>query len=141
MRSGKWSSKVQEQRRAPRKRTLYDARVVFNNRFSIIECTVRDISDTGARISFPHSTPLPPEVELEIFRTGQSFRARVMWSSGNQHGLMFIDETGQNTVPAQEPLLPSHATIQAIVDEARARIAHAAGVSPDAVTLKLEIKH
>jgi hypothetical protein len=81
------------------------------------------------------------EVELEIFRTGQSFRARVMWSSGNQHGLMFIDETGQNTVPAQEPLLPSHATIQAIVDEARARIAHAAGVSPDAVSLKLEIKY
>jgi hypothetical protein len=54
---------------------------------------------------------------------------------------MFIDETGQNTVPAQEPLLPSHATIQAIVDEARARIAHAAGVSPDAVSLKLEIKY
>jgi hypothetical protein len=60
--------------------------VVFNNRFSLIECTVRDLSDTGAQIAFAHPVTLPPEVELEIPRKELSTRARVMWSDGKTHG-------------------------------------------------------
>ena len=129
-----------EQRRRPRKRTLYNARVVFNNRFSTIECTVRDLSEAGARISFPHPTPLPPEVELEIFKIGQSFRARVMWSEEKSHGLMFINEGTQVVVLPRATSQPSReGVIQAILDEARHRIAQEVGVPPETVRLKLEI--
>ncbi len=119
----------EEQRRSPRKRTLLEARVVFNNRFSIIECTVRDMSATGAKIAFPRATPIPEEIELEIPKTGQSRRARVMWSDGKHHGLMFLDEVGSE-VPA---------AIQVVIDDARQRIAKLAGVPPEAVRLRLEI--
>jgi hypothetical protein len=64
-----------------------------------------------------------------------------MWSNGNQHGLMFVGDNGRNPVPAQEHRPSSAATVQAILDEARVRIALAAGVSPDAVSLKLEIDY
>ena len=142
-----------DQRRAPRKRVLYEGRVVFNNRFSIIECTVRDLSATGAKIAFPHATPLPSEVELEIFKTRQNFRARVMWSDGKTHGLMFIDQAGTRLPPPEtspQAIAPEGALqrsgiptseIQAIVDEARHRIAQLAGVAPEAVRLKLEIDY
>src|SRR5215211_885439 len=117
-------SKVEEQRRAPRRRVLLDGRVIFNNRFSIIECTIRDLSDTGAKVVFQHPTPLPPEVGLEIFKTGESFQARVVRSDGKTHGLMFVREEGQGTRPPEAAPAPaSTGPIQAIVDEARYRIA------------------
>jgi hypothetical protein len=43
-----------EQRRSSRNRTLLQGRVVFNNRFSLLDCTVRDLSETGAQIAFAH---------------------------------------------------------------------------------------
>lgn len=124
----------EEQRRSPRKRTLLEARVVFNNRFSVIECTVRDMSATGAKIAFPHATPIPEEVELEIPKTGQSRRARVLWSDGKHHGLMFLDEVGSAAPGADAPT-----AIQAVIEDARRRIAKLAGVPSEAVRLKLEI--
>ena len=142
---------VNDQRRASRKRVLYEGRVVFNNRYSIIECTIRDISATGAKIAFPHTTPLLPEVELEIFKTQQNFRARVMWSDGKSHGLMFIDQTGKGrTLPeitpqaialeaAPQSRSATTIEIQAVIDETRHRIAQLAGVAPQAVRLKLDI--
>ena len=71
-----------EHRRSPRTRTILQGRVVFNNRFSLIECTVRDLSETGAQITFSHPVSLPPELELEIPKKGLSTRAKVMWSRG-----------------------------------------------------------
>ncbi|MDQ4135074.1 MAG: PilZ domain-containing protein, partial [Pseudomonadota bacterium] len=55
-----------ERRNSERKRTLLQGRVVFNNRFSTIECTVKDLSGTGAQIAFEHPTEIPRQVELEI---------------------------------------------------------------------------
>src|SRR3712207_2118031 len=43
-----------DQRSSQRKRTILDGRIVFNKRSSVINCMVRDLSDTGARIAFGH---------------------------------------------------------------------------------------
>ncbi|NIX78373.1 PilZ domain-containing protein [Microvirga terricola] len=80
-----------EKRRSKRGRTLLDGRVIFNNRCSVIDCTVRDISESGARITFAHLTQLPSEFELDIPRRGSVVRARVMWSNGKDAGIVFID--------------------------------------------------
>ncbi len=48
-----------ERRNSERKCTLLQGRVVFNNRFSTIQCTVKDLSGTGAQIVFEHPTEIP----------------------------------------------------------------------------------
>ena len=55
-----------DRRNSTRKRSLLNGRIVFNNRRSVIECTIRDISETGAKILFSHPTPIPAEFELDI---------------------------------------------------------------------------
>ena len=40
-----------EKRKSSRARSLLAGRIIFNNRTSVIDCTVRDISDTGAKTS------------------------------------------------------------------------------------------
>ena len=146
-----------DQRRSRRARTLLQGRVVFNNRFSLIECVVRDISDTGAQISFSHPVELPPELELEIPKKGLSTQAKVMWSDGKNHGLMFIGGALEATHDSS-PALPESDTpgrsspqeasistppdrIQDVLEEARRRIAQLAGVPADTVRLKLEIDY
>jgi hypothetical protein len=64
--------------------------VVLNNRFSLLDCIVRDLSETGAQVAFAHPVTLPSEVELEVPTKRLSTRARVMWSNGKTHGLMFL---------------------------------------------------
>lgn len=148
-----------EQRRvSTRLRTLLEGRVVFNNRFSLIECTVRDISESGAQIMFAHPVRIPLEVELEIPKRNLNRHARLVWSNGRAHGLAFTDAPGQQTTqatpttppapepqpaPSDQPLAPSFAevSVREILDEARSRLADNLGVSIDAIKLKLAVEY
>jgi PilZ domain len=145
-----------EHRSSPRTRTILQGRVVFNDRFSLIECIVRDLSEIGAQIAFSHPITLPSELELEIPRKQLSTRARVMWSNGKVHGLLFLGAT-QGEVPSNSPValdesepkdnsLPQEVNassstlrIHEVLTEARSQIAKIAGVPVETVRLKLEI--
>ena len=68
---------LMEHRRSQRTRTILQGRVVLNNRFSLLDCVVRDLSETGARVAFAHPVALPSDVELEnpdekVIHPGQS---------------------------------------------------------------------
>lgn len=143
-----------DQRSSKRQRTLLDGRIVFNNRFSLIECRVRDLSDTGARIMFEHPVTIPPEFELEVPSRELSAWARVMWSRGREHGIRFTDGpqaaissgTSTSVTNAQPPdesvpekTLADNAKLQEILDEAQRRIAQITGVPADSIRLKLEV--
>jgi len=145
-----------EHRRSQRTRTILQGRVVLNNRFSLLECTVRDLSETGAQIAFAHPVTLPSEVELEIPTKRLSTPAKVMWSNGKTHGLMFLGAAHEQSPSAtsapsvmalstsspQEPDDDGDSVkIQDVLEEARARIARIAGVAAETVRLKLEIDY
>jgi hypothetical protein len=99
-----------ERRNSERKRTLLQGRVVFNNRFSTIECTVKDLSGTGAQIVFEHPTEIPRQVELEVPSRGLAVRCEVRWSRDKRHGLMFMPPQSAASPPrpqaAPEPPAP-----------------------------------
>ena len=80
---------MQERRSSKRWGAYLKARIVFNNRSSVLDCTVRDLSDTGAGISFAGISPIPREFELEIPARGFRAHARPVWSRGANHGVMF----------------------------------------------------
>jgi hypothetical protein len=147
-----------EHRRSQRTRTILQGRVVLNNRFSLLECIVRDLSDTGAQIAFAHPVTLPSEIELEVPKRSLSIRAEVMWSNGTTHGLMFLNGAHEPAhhgslalATEPEPLTTnslqdsgadgSSPTIQDVLEEARTRIARIAGVSAETVRLRLEIDY
>ncbi len=71
-------------------RTILKARVLFNNRSSVLDCTVRDLSESGAQLAFADVTLLPPNFELEIPSKDRTLQARVVWSRGKSYGVRFI---------------------------------------------------
>ena len=96
---------MHERRSSKRWGAYFKARIVFNNRSLVIDCTVRNLSDTGAGISFADISPIPPEFELEIPNRGLRVQSRVMWSRGANHGVMFWQKVKAWT----DPLRTSHA--------------------------------
>lgn len=83
-----------QRRRAPRARCLRPARCVFDKGYSTIEVTIRNISQTGARISGPEVKSLPASFELWIpdgFGDDKRRLARRVWTRGDTVGLSFND--------------------------------------------------
>ena len=81
-----------ERRSAKRWRTILATRITSDSLSQPIECLVRDLSDTGARLYFADPSQLPPEFELEIPSRELRIRSRLMWSRGANHGVMFLEE-------------------------------------------------
>jgi len=80
---------MDERRSSKRWRTVLAGRISFNNRSSVLDCTVRDLSETGARIYFADASELPASFELEIPNKGVRVQGRVVWSRGANHGVIF----------------------------------------------------
>lgn len=53
-------------RKAPRRRVLKSARIVFNNKNSTISCTVRDLTEAGALLVLPSTLGVPDEFDLVV---------------------------------------------------------------------------
>ena len=79
---------MNEQPRALRKRTLIGARLLID-KTSSLDCTVRNISETGAKLVFATPTVTPDEFELEIADHGR-FWARAAWRNGMAVGVQFV---------------------------------------------------
>ncbi len=79
-------------RAALRTRTFFKGIVYYNNRHASIECTIRDLSDTGARIVFSTLVTVPDNVELHIPQKQMTLHARVRRRDGYEIGVSFEDQ-------------------------------------------------
>ena len=57
---------MDERRVAMRHKSFLQGRIYFNGRRSSVDCLVREISDTGARLKFSTAVVTPDVVELHI---------------------------------------------------------------------------
>ena len=73
-----------------RSRTLLGAQIVFNNRCSTIDCTVRDLSATGAKVLISPHVAIPDEFDLNIPQSQRKHRAKIMWRDADSCGVRFI---------------------------------------------------
>lgn len=64
--------------------------------WTVINCIVRDMSDTGARLEFGGPTELPKEFRLLIVASHLLIPAEVAWQRGQAAGVHF---TGPGRVP------------------------------------------
>jgi hypothetical protein len=78
---------MNESRQQPRQRTLKAGKIVLNHKSSLVDCTVRNLSQRGACLQV--SSPIGIPERFEIVLDGVSRPCRVRWRSGRQIGIAF----------------------------------------------------
>ncbi|MGG7517803.1 PilZ domain-containing protein [Allorhizobium undicola] len=81
---------MDEKRIAPRIRALKAGRIVYNNGFSTLDCMVRNISETGAKLAADNLGLVPDAFDLQI--DGQQRRhCEVRWRKLKEIGVHFVE--------------------------------------------------
>ncbi|MDR3507130.1 MAG: PilZ domain-containing protein [Caulobacteraceae bacterium] len=91
-------------RREPRLRTLLTGKLVFGPHDMTADCTIRNLTAGGAKITTSLAAGLPPEFWLIVVRQNTAYRAAVAWRRGEELGLRF---EGQHDLsePSRDPAL------------------------------------
>jgi hypothetical protein len=82
----------EDARAAARTRTFLKGIVYYDSRRVSIDCTIRDLSDTGARIEFSSVVTVPDNVELHVPQKQITLLARVRRREKFEIGLSFEDQ-------------------------------------------------
>src|SRR6185295_593919 len=80
---------MNDRRRDTRNRTLLGGKIIFNNRQSVIDCIVRNRSDTGACLQLNDTAGMPPSFELLIDGESENRNCQVVWQSDTRAGVEF----------------------------------------------------
>jgi hypothetical protein len=78
-----------ERRRVARQKSFLRGMIYFNNRRSVADCLIRDISPFGARLIFSDAVTTPDVLDLYIPQKEQTLRAQVIWRVGHEVGVAF----------------------------------------------------
>jgi hypothetical protein len=81
---------MSEQRRHIRRRVLKAAKIAFN-RGSVIDCTVRNISERGALLQVASPIGIPDRFDLLFDSEHESRKCRTVWRKESQIGVEFCD--------------------------------------------------
>jgi hypothetical protein len=103
---------MSERRKATRQKSFLRGCIYFNNRRSAVDCLIRDISGTGARLIFSATVSVPDVVDLYIPQKEQTIRAVVQWRHGEELGVAFGDA-------ARTPAPPSPADVAELSERVR----------------------
>ena len=82
-----------ERRRHARRRVLKSGTIAFNDRHSTVTCSVRNLSENGARLTADGSVYAPDTFELLVDLDGLEARCEVAWRSGKDVGIQFTAPT------------------------------------------------
>jgi len=84
---------VEENKRiAVRSRVLKGAKIVSMNKWSVVDCTIRDISATGARIICGDQAAVANEFRFLIPAENTICTAKVIWRREDMLGIAFTSE-------------------------------------------------
>jgi hypothetical protein len=78
---------MSEHRAKERHRTFKGGKITFNNAASVFDCTVRNISETGACLMVENALAIPAQFEL-VFEGNRS-PCEVVWRQANRVGVRF----------------------------------------------------
>jgi hypothetical protein len=110
---------AEEPKIAVRQRTFLKGTLYYDNRRASIECVIRDISDSGARLSFDNPVTVPDNVELFIPHKQQTLRARVQRRGPNEIGIAFEVERSADPRRASETEI---AALKRLVSKLKAKV-------------------
>jgi hypothetical protein len=103
---------MSEHRSEIRQRTFLKGRILFNKGASSMDCLVRDMSATGARLALSETSTLPESFDLYIPQKDRTYRANLCWRRADGIGITFTDETAPGP-QATAPTLMASAVVPA----------------------------
>lgn len=103
------SISFQERRTSPRRRVLKGGLVSFNEGCSDFPCTVRDISESGARLVVRDGVYMPRTFELVIELDGTLTPCEVVWREIGAVGVRFLSAPRDGAPRRVQVLRPSDA--------------------------------
>ncbi|MHB8886021.1 MAG: PilZ domain-containing protein [Methylovirgula sp.] len=93
-----------DKRANDRVRSFLRAQIIFNNRMTTIDCIVKNISQSGARVALNDTLAVPAEFDIYIPQRGRSHHAKLIWRDKDSIGVDFIDAPpAASTIPAPAP--------------------------------------
>ena len=144
---------MRDRRQSERLPSILEGRIVLDRQTPKAQCTLRDISGTGARVWLPESVDLPREFQLEIPALDQIMPVQLMWSNGRTHGVIFLEEL--QSLPDSDrddvsvPLQPASdlqgipkglaPLTEGVLEEARQQLAEILELPAVKIKLKIEI--
>jgi hypothetical protein len=108
-------SPSREGRRFERMRTFMAARISYGNGANLLDCTIRNISDGGAKLQISGGVTLPGEFELIIPQRGVRRRVRLCWRTEDFCGVAYLDDDDAAGQGRSHP--HAQATLQAAAQE------------------------
>ena len=66
-----------------------------------MDCVVRNMSQNGARIVFVSTDTVPNEFDLTVQHKGDSRRARIIWRTKKDAGVVFLDNDDSGVISIQ----------------------------------------
>ena len=85
---------MEDKRSAPRIRSFLKGRIAFSNGMSSMDCLVRNISPSGAKLHLTEGIALPEVFELHIPQRNETVRAQMRWRRGDEIGVLFLSGAG-----------------------------------------------
>ena len=79
---------TEDNRNAQRHRTLKGGSIVVNNGFSTFDCTIRNLSEAGAKLTVANAIGIPEQFELAM-QDGRRFPCEVAWRTQTEIGVRF----------------------------------------------------
>jgi hypothetical protein len=86
-------------RREHRTRVLKMARIIFNGGYSVYDCRVRNISDSGAMLEVTSMVGIPSRFQIAFDGTSPPRPCRIMWRTDRLMGVAFDDAIREAAVP------------------------------------------
>lgn len=80
-----------EQRQNIRMKTFLRGRIIFNGGASSMDCLIRDLSASGARLEISESSALPEVFDLYVQNRDATHRATLRWRRDGGVGVTFDD--------------------------------------------------
>ena len=90
---------MNDKRTSPRLRSFLKGRVLFNGGQTSLECLIRDLSSTGARLELSASITLPDRFDLYLPHRDTTCKVHFQWRRGNQIGVAFDQLESAPAVP------------------------------------------
>ncbi len=80
---------MDSKRNSLRQRVLKSGKIVFAGGSFSVDCTIRNASETGARLQVPTTVAIPDRFTLVDAHGGTRREASVVWRKSNQMGVRF----------------------------------------------------
>lgn len=80
---------MDEKRKTTRRRVLKEGKIIFADGMRVIDCTIRDLSDTGARLLIANTVGVPETFHLFEKSSGMVYPASVAWRQSSAIGVKF----------------------------------------------------